>query len=743
MIPRSGPHRRTPDPAAPGNLPPAGPPAAWKARAVPADLTADLLAQLAGPAPVPGPKGRNGPASALDKHHAFTSRPQTPSSTSQPNAKPSQPVQNTAPSAQLASQARRAAGSNPLAPAMPGHLAKRAALATLTAPPELAGEGPDPLRAWALLDALRTLFQANGLDHRAAACRRFILPESVAGLDGVPVLHRAPQAGRRAGARFGNLNKCGNVHACPKCAAKVARTRADELAARLRQHVAGGGRLMFVTLTHRHERGNQLAVQLAAQGRALEALHRSRKFRALLHAHGVVGHVRSLEVTHSDRAGWHAHVHYVVLLAGNEAQAERHREVMAALDARRATAGEGTEAERLAAALDRRRPVKVARVRDLPAFGRQFLALWMKAAEAAGLDARPQAQRAEVARGDLATLETLANYLSKPPGELLDVQSYADAERDVSRADDSGAAGLAREATGAPTKLARTAAGRTPFQMLSDYAESGDPRAGALFTEYAAAVQGRRALSYSDGLKALYNVEEATDDEAAGSDQAQPEEHMLALLTREDWTAILKAGRGMRGRVLEVARTGDAARLLEFVAMVRQAQDDRPEPPTPRPRRAKPAPSQENPATSPAPVEPAPSLPPVMPTLFDAGGPGVQGQQLASLHLAPGGARAGARGPAGALLAGPRVTGRAPSGPPDERPSRPGRTDQRLAGGAGLAAEGMEPRTAGGRTPGPEPAAGLNPERRPDFPGGSRQDSGPQGAKLRAEPPARWREGTG
>lgn len=124
--------------------------------------------------------------------------------------------------------------------------------------------------------------------------------------------------------------------------------------------------------------------------------------------------------------------------------------------------------------------------------------------------------------------------------------------------------GLDSEMTKAPVKQARTAEGRTPMQLLSDFL-NGDAKAGALFREYALAFKGKRQLVWSRGLRKLLNIgEEKTDDVLATEEREDA--ILLATLTRAQWVIVL--ANDARGEVLEVANTGDADTLRIFLASI-------------------------------------------------------------------------------------------------------------------------------------------------------------------------------
>jgi hypothetical protein len=104
--------------------------------------------------------------------------------------------------------------------------------------------------------------------------------------------------------------------------------------------------------------------------------------------------------------------------------------------------------------------------------------------------------------------------------------------------------------------------GRSPFDLLRSYLAS-DKQAGALFVEYAKAFKGKRQLVWSKGLKALFEVEEQTDEETAA--KLEDDAFLLGSIGFDDWRLILKAE--VRGEVLELARHDWEAvdRLLSYL----------------------------------------------------------------------------------------------------------------------------------------------------------------------------------
>lgn len=118
------------------------------------------------------------------------------------------------------------------------------------------------------------------------------------------------EAGR---ADFGGLTRCASPWACPCCAPRLASARARVLAPQIAARTAVGWSSWLVTLTLRHGRHDALADLLGGLRTGWSRLT-SGRWWADLRAEGVPEYVRGLDLTWSDRNGWHPHVHVVLLL---------------------------------------------------------------------------------------------------------------------------------------------------------------------------------------------------------------------------------------------------------------------------------------------------------------------------------------------------------------------------------------------------------------------------------------------
>jgi hypothetical protein len=317
------------------------------------------------------------------------------------------------------------------------------------------------LERWALQAAARDLLP----DERVAVCMRRVIP----GKKTVDVLY----SDRVKRAHYKNLIICARVWICPIDAAKITERRRVELV----QAIDGNPDLrpVLITFTLRHSMNDKLPSLLAdllASYRLLKAGKRWQNFRD---GAGLVGSIRSLEVTYGDN-GWHPHNHGLYFF-------------------------------------DR-----------AVAFDQKSVTAFMK--DRWGQVLASNSRTATYERGvDVRTAESdVAEYIAKFGHEPVDMKR-------------PGSWTIEREMTKAPAKLARGEKGRSPLQLLADYI-AGDKRSGRLFQDYAAAFKGRNQLVWSRGLRARLGLGKQETDEqiAKREDEAA---HLLAQLSSSQWRAIL------------------------------------------------------------------------------------------------------------------------------------------------------------------------------------------------------------
>lgn len=330
--------------------------------------------------------------------------------------------------------------------------------------------------------------------HKTTRCRRWLLPRDRAGSGAVEVWkHRDTHA-----AHFGGLETCGRVWACPVCSARISSHRAKEIRAAVDQWTASGGKVLFVTLTVPHTRQDDLAAMVLKYRDALTRFRSGKAWSKITGRFGFAGLIRAVEVTYGQANGWHPHIHELWLL------------------------------------------------RDLEGFPLSKVSQrWADCAERAGFDRPSMAHgcRVEVAESTEQARARLSAYLAKigepePPP-------------------DSVPWGASDELAKAHAKRAKD--GRfSPFDLLrvsydSQASKAWKDQALSLFCDYVAAFHGVRQVFWSHGLKAQFQLQEVTDEEAANEHTERAD--LLSVIEFDQWRRILAAGE-WRATVLELFERG-------------------------------------------------------------------------------------------------------------------------------------------------------------------------------------------
>jgi len=385
-----------------------------------------------------------------------------------------------------------------------------------------------------------------------------------------PALWRSP-AGDAA--EFADVHTCGSVWHCPICAPKITSGRRDELQAAIAAWTGRGGAVYLGTRTFSHDKRSlelqpvmvevdgkfkRVSPLLDAFSDALSRAKGTRRALATAERAGVVGTVRSLEVTQGEINGWHPHTHELIFARpGEQARLLSHRNGW---------------------------------IREL-----------IKRGLAGMRDTMTRAERAEQLRylrrhaytvqlGDKAS-EYVAKFGMEPATE------------------NGGRWGEASELTRGHLKTGTRLTGRTPFELLRLYTE-GDKRAGCLFREFAEAFHGRAQLFWSPGLRAslvelceqqaaqLYHVyntraepeqtaieadawgararyigRNKSDEDYAATRSADCSE-FVKRLSRDEWGTVLRANARFELRL--AAQLGGAPEVDELLERLRRerARDD-------------------------------------------------------------------------------------------------------------------------------------------------------------------------
>lgn len=119
---------------------------------------------------------------------------------------------------------------------------------------------------------------------------------------------------RKSGDAVGlaGLATCGSVWACPCCNAKIQARRRMEVGVALSHTLGNGGSAAFGSLTLRHHKGTNPGELWKAISKCWESVTRDRTVKRLRLDMGLLGIVRTAEITHGFN-GWHPHIHPLFL----------------------------------------------------------------------------------------------------------------------------------------------------------------------------------------------------------------------------------------------------------------------------------------------------------------------------------------------------------------------------------------------------------------------------------------------
>jgi hypothetical protein len=301
--------------------------------------------------------------------------------------------------------------------------------------------------------------------------------------------------GEHAHAR--GLLRCSSPWECPDCARRIGMVRREELEKLATAHRATGGELYHLTLTAKHPGGTIGLAPLrkhvpGSWSKVIAGKAWTKKKSEI----GLVGQVRALDTTVGPMHGWHPHLHILLLTSGalSEEQLLDLTEWIYARWVKRIT-----------------RPIKGTDGAQLKAPSRE--------------------------RGILLKRAHVAGYLAEAsicwPDEL--------------------ASHTMKEARGM---------NRTPWQVLHDLTfRAYDSTAEAkrdlnLWTEWGLAMKGAKQLTWSNGLKKRYGIDEKSD-EAAAQEELQLDDvkppRRVATVPAWEWNNLVLPDPELYLAILEAA----------------------------------------------------------------------------------------------------------------------------------------------------------------------------------------------
>ena len=293
-------------------------------------------------------------------------------------------------------------------------------------------------------------------------------------------------------AHFSGTERCSSVWSCPVCASVIRAERSREIVKAVEQHQASGGAVVLLTLTARHRKPDALAVTLDGVMKSWQSLLRGKAWATFRERWKVAGYIRSVEVTYGSN-GWHPHVHALLLLDKDvtEAQAQT--------------------------------------------MGDEIHGRWSRyVGKRTGR--MPTRQRGvDVQRVD-GNGKVLAQYI----GKVQDTGKKWGVGAELARSDVKQGRGQSI----------------VPFELLDRPVDEdgSDAWARRLWVEYVTATKGRRAITWSRGLKDRFELEELTDDEIIEDTESAP---VRWIAYGPAYDSVRRRSPVLLARVLDAAEADD------------------------------------------------------------------------------------------------------------------------------------------------------------------------------------------
>lgn len=108
---------------------------------------------------------------------------------------------------------------------------------------------------------------------------------------------------------FNGVANCGSFWRCPVCALKISENKKELLTTLIGEHQNKGLSIGFLTLTVRHTKFDTLKKSLDKLLKNYRTFQTTRFFKTEKIKVGMIGQVKTLEITFSKENGWHPHLH--------------------------------------------------------------------------------------------------------------------------------------------------------------------------------------------------------------------------------------------------------------------------------------------------------------------------------------------------------------------------------------------------------------------------------------------------
>lgn len=307
------------------------------------------------------------------------------------------------------------------------------------------------------------------------------------------------------------LRTCGSVWACPVCARRVCRQKADRFRSWIESWRDQGGHVFMASLTLRHHQGQSLDLLLDAVKSAWTHLRTSKEWKRARERYGIEGYIQVTEATHGGN-GWHPHKHLVFFTTQDWSDDE------------------------------------------IRALKREIFQVWERRL------VRIQDRRVE------GELQYLPN--DRDPSRCSTALGDPDPDRAVMISGGEKAGeyvaklGLARELSRIDFKEGR-GRNRTPFQILRDLAFYGNRRDRMLWREYVEAMHGRAHHYTSHGLRKIVGCEQV---EADLQEPDREDDQRAFTIHGPLWERLYSdLGRGIDRAIRKVYRAGGWEAVVQLV----------------------------------------------------------------------------------------------------------------------------------------------------------------------------------
>ena len=124
----------------------------------------------------------------------------------------------------------------------------------------------------------------------------------------------------KGGLFFNGIANCGGYWRCPVCALKISENKKELLSGLITEHQSRDLTIGFLTLTVRHNKLHRLKKTLDKLSKNYTSFQNQRFFSRNKKQIGLLGQVKTLEITWSNTNGWHPHLHLLFFYTHNDVE---------------------------------------------------------------------------------------------------------------------------------------------------------------------------------------------------------------------------------------------------------------------------------------------------------------------------------------------------------------------------------------------------------------------------------------